>query len=130
MASGESMTAVADKVGINRSTLYEWQKDMAFQCFYNRQCKDYQAEITNGVMSLHKTALDTVKSLLLEGNDNTRLKAAFWVLDKVAAMNVGQTDLREAVKAECTVRWTNDIKLESFDSNKFNEIMDGYGLRV
>lgn len=127
LASGENYTTVAEKLGINRGTLYEWQKDIAFKCFYNRQCKDYQAEITNGVMSLHRTALDTVRGLLLEGNDSTRLKAAFWVLDKVTSMQVGHADLTEAVKAECTSSWTDELKIESFDRKKYDELMARYG---
>lgn len=127
LASGENYTTVAEKLGINRGTLYEWQKDTAFKCFYNRQCKDFQDEITNGVMSLHKTALDTVRILLLEGNDNTRLKAAFWVLDKVASMQVGQADLIEAVKDECTLNWGDEIKIETFDREKYDELMARYG---
>lgn len=127
LASGESHTSVADKLGINRSTLYDWLKDTAFQCFFNRQCKDYQAEITNGIMSLHRVALDTIKQVLEEGNENTRLKAAFWVLDKVSSMQVGEVDLREAVKKECTTDW--DFSIAKFDGEKFSKRMAGYGLK-
>lgn len=102
LASGEGITAVAEKLSLNRGTLYKWQHYMAFQCFYNQQCQDYKSEVKNALMGMHAQAIATVGELLETGNESTRLKAAMWLLEKVEAVEVGDTDIRAVLKAQCS----------------------------
>lgn len=102
LASGESYTAVAQRLNINRGTLYKWQDLLPFQCFYNKQCSDYKAEVRNALLGLHAEAVDTVRELMHNGGEATRLKAAIWLLEKVEAVEVGATDVREVLKAQHT----------------------------
>ncbi|RRD70993.1 helix-turn-helix domain-containing protein [Tannerella forsythia] len=44
LASGNSVTAVAEKIRVNRSTLYKWQMQITFQCF-----------LINNVMTIRTT---------------------------------------------------------------------------
>lgn len=81
LASGENLTGVARQLNLNRSTLYEWQENTAFQCFYNQQCQEHQQAVKNALFGLHSTAIDTLTDLLNNGNENTRLKASMWLLE-------------------------------------------------
>ncbi len=102
LASGESYTATAQRLNINRGTLYKWQDSLPFQCFYNQQCSDYKAEVRNALFGLHSEAVETVRELMQTGGEATRLKAAIWLLEKVEAVEIGTTDVRAALKEQNT----------------------------
>lgn len=34
LASGENITSVSEKLNLNRSTIYQWQQKITFQCFF------------------------------------------------------------------------------------------------
>ena len=76
LASGDSFTAVAEKVSVNRSTLYKWQMQITFQCFFNQQCNDYKNNLKNGLFGLANEALSAIRDCLHSDNEATRLKAA------------------------------------------------------
>lgn len=35
LASGENITSVSEKLNLNRSTIYQWQQKITFQCFFS-----------------------------------------------------------------------------------------------
>lgn len=102
LASGSGITAVARQLNLNRSTLYEWQENTAFQCYYNQQCQDHQQAVKNALFGLHQRAVDTLTNLLANGSENTRLKAAMWLLERVASAEIGDTNIRTVLKRQCT----------------------------
>lgn len=102
LASGENLTAVARQLNLNRSTLYEWQDNTAFKCFYNQQCQDHKEAVKNALFGLHSTAVDTLTDLLTNGNEATRLKAAMWLLERVANTEIGKTNIRAVLREKCT----------------------------
>lgn len=102
LASGETITAVAAQIGVNRSTLYEWQGIVTFKCFFNRQRVDYQEQLKNGLFGLTGEALATLRNCLHSDNEPTRLKAATWLLERVADQKTGITDVREALRDKHT----------------------------
>lgn len=127
MASGESMTAVARQLNLNRSTLYEWQENTAFQCYYNQQCQDHQQAVKNALFGLHSTAIDTLTDLLTNGNENTRLKASMWLLERVANTEIGKTNIRKALKEKCT---HNDLDIDwcKLNEAEYRAELRRYGL--
>jgi hypothetical protein len=129
MASGDSLTAVARQLKINRSTLYEWQNNMAFKCYYNQQCQEHQQEVKNALLGLHKQAIDTLTDLLTTGSENTRLKAAMWLLERVISVEAGDTDIREVLKRQNT-HPTIDLEdlNSSFDMIGYKRDLKLYGL--
>lgn len=108
LASGDSFTAVAEKVSVNRSTLYKWQMQITFQCFFNQQCNDYKNNLKNGLFGLANEALSAIRDCLHSDNEATRLKAAMWVTDKVELSEIGKSDVREAVKDKHITSSLND----------------------
>lgn len=128
LASGNNITAVARQLNLNRSTLYEWQENTAFQCFYNQQCQDHQQAVKNALFGLHSTAIDTLTDLLSNGNENTRLKAAMWLLERVANVEVGNTDLRQALKQKCSHPIV-DFEAIELDEAEYKQALLQYGLK-
>lgn len=102
LAGGYSITDVAEKVGVNRSTIYQWQSNLAFVCYFNRQSKAIKDEVKNGVMGLCQQAIETVRDILTNGNETTRLKAAVWIMEKAEAIQVGCTNVRDAIRERHT----------------------------
>ena len=127
LASGETITGVARQLNLNRSTLYEWQDNTAFVCFYNQQCRERQQEVKNGLFGLHRSAIDTLTDLLNNGNENTRLKACIWLLERVGSVEVGTADLKQALRAKCThpiVDWPSD----ALNEREYQAELQRYGL--
>ena len=128
LASGESVTDVADKLSLNRGTLYKGQQNKAFECYYNKQCQEYKNEVKNGLLGLHQQAVATIKQLITIGSEVTRLKAATWVLDKVEAIEVGETNIRRVLKEQCTTTNNGWGDFTNFDENEYNKQLKVLGL--
>jgi hypothetical protein len=127
LASGDNISTVARQLNLNRSTLYEWQENTAFKCFYNQQCHDHQQAVKNALFGLHSAAVDTLTDLLNNGNENTRLKAAMWLLERVASVEVGETKIRAALKAQCT-HSTFDEGWDKLNEREYKRELERYGL--
>lgn len=128
LASGENITNVAEKLSLNRGTLYRWQQDKAFECFYNKQCQDYKDEVKNGLLGLHQQAITTIKQIIKTGGEVSRLKAAMWVLDKVEAIEVGETSIKRALKDQCTTTVEDWADFSKLDEDKYKSTLKAYGL--
>ena len=128
LASGESITAVADKLNLNRGTIYKWQKDVTYKCFFNRQCADNRSTLAIGLFGLAQEALTAVRDCLHSQNEQIRLKAAMWLTERLDNFSIGQTDVREAIKQNCThslFDW--DVKSD-FDETAYKEQLGVWGL--
>lgn len=129
LASGESYTATAQRLNVSRGTLYKWQVSLAFQCYYNQQVKDYQAEVKNGLLGLHSEAVDTVRELMKTAGEATRLKAAIWLLERVEAVDVGVTDVRELLKNKhYKKKWDLGLDDGYLDTRAYNAELEELGL--
>lgn len=129
LASGETITAVAEQLSLNRGTIYKWQKQIAFNCFFNRQCADSKSNLIIGLFGLAHEALNTIKDCLHSDNEATRLKAAMWLTDKINNITVGQTDVIAAVKKECTksaLDW--DLGKDEFNERQYKEKLKELGV--
>lgn len=127
LASGENLTGVARQLNLNRSTLYEWQENTAFQRFYNQQCQEHQQAVKNALFGLHSTAIDTLTDLLNNGNENTRLKASMWLLERVANTEVGETNIRAVLREKCT-HDDMDINWAKLNEGEYKAELRRYGL--
>lgn len=130
LASGKNLTAVARQLNLNRSTLYDWQDNTAFQCFYNQQCQDHKEAVKNALFGLYGQAIDTLTNLLSNGNENTRLKASMWLLERVASVEVGDTRLRDVLKRKCTYdpSW-NSFNTVALNESEYKAELQRYGLK-
>lgn len=102
LASGETITAVATKIGVNRGTIYDWQNSLTFKCYFNRQRYDYKEHLRNSIYGLTNDAIEAVKSLIKSDNETIRLKTAIWLLDRIEGGKTGEINVRDALRAQCT----------------------------
>lgn len=128
LASGETLTAVADKVNVNRSTIYKWQALITFQCFFNRQCADLRSNLRNGLFGLADEALTAIRNSLHSDNESVRLKAAMWLTEKIVSAQTGQTDVKEVLKAQNTKPLADWGNLETFNEEAFKDDLKRFGL--
>lgn len=129
LASGESITAVSERLNINRSTLYTWREFVAFKCFFNQQRADYRDTLVNGLFGIVDEALEAIRGCLKSDNDSTRLKAAMWVAEKLSLIDIGKTNVREALKEQFTTI-THQYDFTEFDEDGFQEELERLGLGV
>ena len=127
LASGESYTAVAERLDINRGTLYKRQSLPTFECYYNLQCQDYKDSVKNGLLGLHRQAIETIAELLVIGSENTRLRASMWVIDKISDLKIGDVDVRAVLQSQCSSD-IFDFGLSKFNDRAYQEKLNKYGL--
>ncbi len=121
IATGETITDVAKKMQLNRSTLYEWYKLITFQCFVNKISDDYRQHLRSGLYALSNDVLQTLKDCLQSSNDGVKLRAAMWLFDKVKDHPVINTDARDVIKRKCTHQFI-------FDEEEYEEELRRYNL--
>lgn len=126
LASGTTITAVADGLGINRGTLYDWQKLPTFQCFYNHQAIDFKEAIRGGLLGIAGEAIEAIRGVLNSDNEANRLKAAMWVVERVSEMPTGETDVRKVLKAKNTI--ANADWAQTFNEAAYNADLRRFGL--
>ena len=131
MASGESITSIAEVLGVNRTTIYQWQQKSTFRCFFNLQKNEASMNLRNGLFALYDEALNAVKELLKSKNDGTRLKAAMLVIARVEETPLGTTDVKEDLKQRATTNlsWFDLLdEAEAFNQEKYNQLLREEGL--
>lgn len=102
LANGDSVTLVAESLNVNRTTIYQWQQKVTFQCFFNIQKKEVTQNLRNGLVALYQDALQAVKDVLRSDNDAMKLKAAMLIIAKVESCPVGATDAKVVLKQQAT----------------------------
>lgn len=84
-AAGVSITRIATKYEIARSTIYGWFKnDRKFVAYYKALLAEVRQELRGSLSAMAADATSTLRELMDGGNEQTRLKAATYVIDKLS----------------------------------------------
>lgn len=102
LASGVSVTDVAEKLNVSRAAIYLWQKQTTYKVYFNKLCSNSRNTLIVGLYCLADEALRTIRESLRSENEQVRLKAAMWVTDKLQNIEIGETDVITAIRKECT----------------------------
>ena len=121
LANGDSVTLVAESLNINRTTIYQWQQKVTFQCYFNIQKIEVTQNLQNGLAALYQDAIKAVKDVLNSENEAMRLKAAMVVISKVENTSIGETDAKEIFKQQAT---ETKYPFISEDFQKPEEVLD------
>ena len=84
LARGVSVTDVAARQGISRSTVYAWLgKDAAFVRYYKSLLAEVRQELRGAISAMATEATDTLKVLMQSGKEESQLKAAIYIIDRL-----------------------------------------------
>ena len=128
LAQGESVESTAQQLNIEESTLTIWRRNKAFDCYYNLQREQRRNATIASVYALADEAIKTLRdSLTFSAGEATRLKAATYIIDKLQSLEIGETDVREAVRREANIvaDWGENI---TFDERKYKETLREMGV--
>lgn len=84
LAVGKVVAETARLVEVNRNTIYEWLKLPAFASHYKKQLRDVRREIRGKLSAMAEDATSTLEELMREGGEQAKLKAATYILDRIA----------------------------------------------
>lgn len=84
LAVGKGVAETARLVDVNRNTIYEWLKLPAFASQYKKQLRDVRREIRGKLSAMAEDATSTLEELMREGGEQAKLKAATYILDRIA----------------------------------------------
>ena len=118
LASGAKTAEVAQKLDVPEQTIYLWQKQTTFVCYYNKQRSVIKNAAVQSLFGLMDEAVTAIRESLNSTNESVRLKAASYIIDKLQNVEVGKTDIVEAVRAEATY---SDTEGWGITENVFHE---------
>lgn len=128
LASGVSVTDVATKLDVARATIYLWQKQTTFKCFFNSRCNDARSTLVVGLYGLADEALQAIRESLQSQNEQVRLKAAMWITDKLQSVEIKETDIITAIKDEATYGDWMDIEPQ-FHEDEYKARLKELGIK-
>ena len=118
LASGAKTAEVAQKLDVPEKTLYLWQKQTTFVCYYNKQRSVIKNAAVQSLFGLMDEAVTAIRESLNSTNESVRLKAASYIIDKLQNVEIGKTDIVEAVRAEASY---SDTEGWGITENVFHE---------
>lgn len=121
LASGETIRVVADSVGVNRKTIYDWLKKENFKAELDRQVKELKSNIEKKLLSNVNPFLDELtKIALYSDSDKTRLDAITYCINRLVGT---PTKVQQDITGEDTKENNNidiDSVLEEIEQEKAN----------
>lgn len=110
LASGETVRVVADSVGVNRKTVYDWLKKENFKAELDRQVKELKSNIEKKLLSNVNPFLDELtKIALYSDSDKTRLDAITYCINRLVGT---PTKVQQDITGEDT-KENNKIDIDS-----------------
>lgn len=84
--SSPSRAEAARRLGVARSTLYEWLKDPRVQTLINAHYEHLREELITGLLARTERYLEILDELLATGNEQTRLRLLLGILQHLARL--------------------------------------------
>lgn len=110
LASGETIRVVADSVGVNRKTIYDWLKKENFKAELDRQVKELKSNVEKKLLSNVNPFLDELtKIALYSESDKTRLDAITYCINRLVGT---PTKIQQDITGEDT-KENNKIDIDS-----------------
>lgn len=130
LASGAKTAEVAQQLDVPEKTLYLWQKQTTFVCYYNKQRSVIKDAAVQSLFGLMDEAVTAIRESLNSTNESVRLKAASYIIDKLQNVEVGKTDIVEAVRAEATYTDTGwEIGESVFHESEYRDRLKELGVQ-
>jgi transposase-like protein len=98
LALGHSVQDISKEYEVSHTTIYEWRQMPEFCTFLKRLQRDAVREIRGQLGEMRAEAIDTVKDIMANGKEETRLKAACYVLDSMLGLEKDAKKLKAQAK--------------------------------
>ena len=115
---------------LNRSTIYQWQEVLTFQCFFNQQKQDIREEMRNELFSLGKMAVNILRDCMKSNDSRLRLKASLAVIEKIENASIGDYNARKILKEKASSApfdWGLDEAV--LNEEKYKSLLKEYRLK-
>lgn len=130
LTAGENVSAVAERLQISRTTIYQWSDLLTFQCFSNQLRDEARREINGSLARMAAEAVEAVRQVLSSDNEGMKLKAATWILERMDGFSVGECNPFKVLKEKAT--YNNDLNKEwpkeTFHEQEYDEALKAWGL--
>ncbi|MBT4087685.1 MAG: hypothetical protein HOE30_04245 [Deltaproteobacteria bacterium] len=136
LIAGKRYKDIASELEVNRATLTAWRNLETVEARYNQLVSEIKTDLESGLMDLYSEAVNTLKDCMAEGSDQTRVKIALWLIDRVEQLEPGVTDPAEIVRQKHTTTTGPFEDLEAFketselDQAGYTRRMKELGLKV
>lgn len=130
LASGENISSVAERMNLNRSTIYQWQEVLTFKCFYNQQKQDIREGLRSGIFALGEMAVGILKECMESTDSKLRLKASLAVIDRIESASIGEWNARKILMEEATSDPLDfDLNKAVLDEEKYESLLKKHRLK-
>ena len=102
LATGMNVSEISRQVGVPTSTIYLWRKQAGFASYYKRLQREVVRQIRGQLSEMSSLALRTIKEMIEGGGEQSRLKAACYVLDYMTGEQRENKKLK--IKAQALVK--------------------------
>lgn len=109
LIQGYSKKEVAEKLNVDRGTLYNWYKKLNFSLYYNSLYNEILRESESKLVSLFSKSFQVIEGALDSDDTRIKTKTAFWLLDKFESKKMRISSLKEEIKRQVRkpdIEWT------------------------
>ena len=120
LMDGVNKTAIADKIKVNRTTLYNWLENEEFKLELDRRQQEISKHALSDLKGDTKQILEAVKKLGYEAeSEAVRLSALNSLLDRI----LGKATAKQEIELSNTDN-NADVDLDSLLEDKDNNVID------
>jgi transposase-like protein len=102
LALGQPVKDIAAQYDISITRIYEWRQMSEFASYLKRIQRDAVREIRGQLSTMKDAAVSTIQDIMENGKEETRLKAACYVLDSIIG------DVKDAKKLRAQAKKLNE----------------------
>lgn len=103
LAKGQTIEEISESLNLNKGELIEWTQVVTFQCFLSQQNRAFKETLRSNIFGLAEQAVRAITESLSSDNEQVKLKAATWIVDKINELNTGQPDIAVALREKHTI---------------------------
>lgn len=127
LATGETVSATAKKVGVNRKTIGEWKKQDKFKAEVDRLVSELKSGVEKKILTNINPMLDKLMDIALKSDsDKTSLDAIIYAINRLCGTPTNKTQEISSDNDKTDIVDIDDM-LNEIDSDKVIELPKASG---
>lgn len=127
LATGETISATAKKVGVNRKTIGEWKKQEKFKVEVDRLVAELKSGVEKKILTNINPMLDKLMDIALKSDsDKTSLDAIIYAINRLCGTPTNKTQEISSDNDKTDIVDIDDM-LNEIDSDKVIELPKASG---